>query len=350
MKGSELKTQIKKATQFSQCIFHDTNECSSKIINGHSISKSKILDTLSQDAFVYIPEIDFDSQPNFNRKPKTFMDLIAPKLGLPNIKISRITKKNCSTSKVFCAKHDQSLFSIIDQTAFEDTIDQIFQYSYRAFSKEYSAVIKEKKLYESFPIHKKIDVSLIDLKVSDIENSKQKFDDAYLKKEFDIFESFYHKLPYEVNLAVSTCYNPPMDFEGNKLVNLYSRDEKRTPQIFLNVFPENGKTVILFSFFRDDKRLFKNYFNQLEKISKNKNNFRRVLNHILVTYPENIVFGEKLNQYMTKTKKWDYYKSDFMEFSYLPSIRFGELGDMSDLMYSEQQKRKLEYNLLQNYI
>ncbi len=24
MKGSELKTQIKKATQFSQCIFHDT--------------------------------------------------------------------------------------------------------------------------------------------------------------------------------------------------------------------------------------------------------------------------------------------------------------------------------------
>ena len=87
MNGSELKTQIKKATQFSQCIFHDTNECSSKIINGHSISKSKILDTLSQDAFVYIPEIDFDSQPNFNRKPKTFMDLIAPKLGLPNIKI-----------------------------------------------------------------------------------------------------------------------------------------------------------------------------------------------------------------------------------------------------------------------
>ena len=57
MNGSELKTQIKKATQFSQCIFHDTNECSSKIINGHSISKSKILDTLSQDAFVYIPNV-----------------------------------------------------------------------------------------------------------------------------------------------------------------------------------------------------------------------------------------------------------------------------------------------------
>ncbi len=50
MNGSELKTQIKKATQFSQCIFHDTNECSSKIINGHSISKSKTAfeDTIDQ--------------------------------------------------------------------------------------------------------------------------------------------------------------------------------------------------------------------------------------------------------------------------------------------------------------
>ena len=70
MNGSELKTQINKTNQFSQCIFHDTNECSSKIINGHSITKSKILSALSRDAFVYIPEIDFDSQPNFKRISK----------------------------------------------------------------------------------------------------------------------------------------------------------------------------------------------------------------------------------------------------------------------------------------
>ncbi|GAB2024957.1 hypothetical protein OfM1_10280 [Lactovum odontotermitis] len=70
------------------------------------------------------------------------------------------------------------------------------------------------------------------------------------------------------------------------------------------------------------------------------------MNFILVTHAENIVFGEKLNHYMEADGKWDYFKNDYAQFSFLPMFQIGEPGVLSNLMYFENQQDKLKYNLL----
>lgn len=103
---------------------------------------------------------------------------------------------------------------------------------------------------------------------------------------FNMFSYSHFTLNYEVNLTASTVFAIPIDMNGKKIINLCNTSEDCFPPVFLNVFPENGKTVILFLYFKTDRNYYKHSFEQLENSSKRKNYFRKILNYVLVAYPE----------------------------------------------------------------
>lgn len=345
----KLKTKLNAATRFSECLYYDHRGCDNRIIHGHSIAESKVMGRLSNSAYVYIPEINLSGENKM--KPENFIEImqkLAPDLGVPSVQIVKTPKKKASTSRTFCKYHDQILFQTIDQDEFEPSIEQFFLYAYRAFSKEYEANKKATMIFDKFHKRENFDVSAQKIKNQMLDSQKEQFDLAYKKSNFDILISISFELHYEINFAVSTVFNPTLDVAGKNLVDTFDVT-KPVPPVFLNIFPERNETCIIFSCFKSDEQVYAEYFSQLRSLKKNKNSFRKYINYIVVAYPENIVFGENLYNFMQSANLWKAYENDYIEFSFMPMLDIEGMGNIREVQFHEYQSRKLSYNLLQRY-
>lgn len=83
--------------------------------------------------------------------------------------------------------------------------------------------------------------------------------------------------------------------------------------IFVNIFPEAGKSYILISWLRSDSSYFVNYKEQFEEIMNNKDIFYNVMNNMIVCQSDNFAFNPKMIDSWDKDTL-DFFKNEFVSF------------------------------------
>lgn len=185
------------------------------IVAAHTLSREAVLRKISKEAHVYAPNLRFRFSPNEN-------PIHVRKLGIGDV----------SVFNGFCAKHDTSLFSCLENEPFTFQPKQIFMLAYRATARE--CYLKRKQC-ESLPtpeqigaIHKIKDRleytdSVLRFQeaslrgAEEIEAFKTKLDGYLLQEDWEQFESFSINFPKTPNLVASFTFQPFFDMNGNQL-------------------------------------------------------------------------------------------------------------------------------------
>lgn len=217
-----------------------------KISSAHSIQRNKILKNISENNEVKQFKLNcFDN--NFD-----------------------IPIKFASTFYGFCDIHDK-IFNPIEKKDYVDDIEQNFLFAYRAFV--HSSHIK-RIFYEFY------DYGFQTLK--DINNNKKIFNDSIINKDYYRIVTDLIVLDYEYPIAVVSKSDLDFDFNGKKILH----SDTRLEAFFLTVFPQNGKTYVLFSYFKDDSDLYSDIINQIEK----RKNIESDLSVLISGHCENVFF------------------------------------------------------------
>lgn len=170
----------------------------------------------------------------------------------------------------FCNNHD-AMFRPIETVSYSGTLEQNFLYAYRAF-----VIICHKKIEAS---------SYIDFgeqSLQDIEANKKLFDLAILKKDYEAIKTDVIELPLPYPIAVSSGFYLDFDFEGNPIPH----SEHRMENIYITIFPDNGKTYFLLSYLKKDENLYDKLADQL----KHRNKLKSDITALLAAHVENIYF------------------------------------------------------------
>ena len=269
-----LHKQMRKAARIKECIFPDHTNCSERIINSHSIQNNKILAKISDNGKLYMPavkpELSFSLQKEYGRK-------------------------EASVFTGFCGYHDKMVFRPIEDYDFIGSEEQIFLYIYRAFALEYhkkqEAVRMEQQFFSNKPSIINMAGHLIDGKtgfsmaVDDFREEKSVFDEALLKKRYDVLSSVVWSFDGFSNFAATGGEAPSLDFDSNIIQDLLN---PQTPvrHIYYSVFPENNKTFAIIAWLKDYDNIFssiKKRLNETTDIEK-----RNYINNTLPMVTENI--------------------------------------------------------------
>ncbi|BBH20451.1 SecC motif-containing protein [Paenibacillus baekrokdamisoli] len=292
----ESYNKIRKQSIWKACFHHD-NECSNEIIKAHSIQNNKILNKISRDGNVMQFELE---------------------IGNPfGSKMKKEGRKKVSTFTGFCGYHDAKLFSPIENYDYQPgNKEQELIFAYRSLAKEYHAKQTCLKMTQNI-------ISLLDngqfSEVNKIFERKKpsieqinylyeimgiqgqgfaaalfKYENYRVAFENNMKNKKYHNLvtnvivfDEEYHLAASSLINIVTDFSG-KIINDLTRLDAYLAPLFINVFPQDGKTYVLMSHYRRDKERYK-FLEQINKYSIAHKKI--VLSNILVKYVENIAFS-----------------------------------------------------------
>ncbi|WP_051959916.1 hypothetical protein [Sphingobacterium sp. ML3W] len=181
-----------------------------------------------------------------------------------------VGKKLASIFWGFCNHHD-AMFRPIEIINYTGTSEQNFLYAYRAF-----VIICHKKI-EASHFH-----NFGSQSENDIIENKNIFDRAILDKDYDAIITHVIELPLFYPIAVSSGFYLDFDFEGNSILH----SENRMENIYITVFPDNGKTYCLLSYLKEDENLYQELASQLQS----RNNFKSDLTVLLAAHVENIYF------------------------------------------------------------
>ena len=219
------------------CLYPDNKKCSGKIINAHSIQKSKSLDVISENGKVYRFEFDITSFDDWD-KYQTLM---------PKIKGIAET----STFKGFCAFHDRELFKVIDMYTIEPTIEQSILLSIRSIAHEiytkdiisqmddiYKEVLNGSSIEWQAKIHENMKLQQEGTKIGleDLGEYYSNFLQIYFNKEYSRINRLIIKIDEYPEIMCSACFSPLFDLNNNLLQDLIKSEflEIMTFEIFSN--------------------------------------------------------------------------------------------------------------------
>ncbi|MGL5054954.1 MAG: hypothetical protein ACRC54_04650 [Fusobacteriaceae bacterium] len=276
---NKCKSKLLYGTRVSECLWNE--ECGGKIVKAHAIQNNKYLNKISHNGNLLTLHVE---QPTEGDLPVNF---------------KKVGRANFSTFEGFCSKHDKSLFQPIEDRDYTETKEQKFLFSFRAIAKEIHVKKETINLYQNIFSEFKDAVYLLREASNELLNdelSLSSLQDIFneLKQELknSNFDNLYTKtLCFEsefpiVATATFITYN---DFKCNPLFSdyFYNRIQSgiENPFIFLNVFPENGKTFILISCQLKYAKLFSKYFKSLNYNSKHK------ISYLLLQHAETIAFS-----------------------------------------------------------
>ncbi len=290
---SKIFSKLRKGCKFKGCLFPDKSNCSTKIVQAHSIQRNKILNKIAENGIVI----------SYNALKTLFTN-----------NLEEIGIKSASTFYGFCNYHDSFLFSPIENYNYTQTDEQNFLHAYRAGTREYAMK------YEAFNLSKKliqklphlydvlIQVLLADQQASlDLVKILDKFHLELQKPgnsgDFSIITANVSRFPYESLIAVNSMFYILYDFEGNIINDL--SDTSTTPSpTFLSVFPQKGETIVLLSCFTDELAKFQNIYSQLANL--NQENLENFYSNLIVTHCENFFLSPNKwnNQTLVKQKEF----------------------------------------------
>lgn len=273
---------IKQKNNESFCM-HSDDECHKEIIKAHSIQNNKILSKLAIDGHVYVAE--------FN----------ANKFG--GLDLKKCGKNEATTATCFCKFHDVEIFRDIELKDYDFEERQNFLYAYRAFSKYYyDRIVGLADYRDMFKVSPNLmlvngcydRIKGLEKSIEENENIKNTFNAALDQGKFEEIVTITITLDYEVNFA--TAYMSPLsyDLDGNIVSDVWSLSD-RIKNIYVSIFPENGKTYILISWLKEDNDYKLDKFReQFQEIEKEETILLNVLNNMVACQSDNFVFSKKL--------------------------------------------------------
>lgn len=324
---NKILGQNRKKASVKGCL-HGGDEqagCSGKIVQAHSIQRGKILSSIAEGSSGEVYYLGL--------APTEDMASMVPEFKREGI-------KKFSTFSGFCSWHDKVIFQPVEDVAFTATAKQKYIYAYRAAAKELHANLESKRLCEvqlgdkldvdDFPPHfqatlpqilqgrmevptfikeamlqgevnyrirtryKQCDHSIAELR--HICNDLTGAIDHDLPSEF---EHIYHSLNGACPVACCTSFIPYFDHDGNRIIS--KQEEQRLAlspvtgclemkNVLLNIFPEAGRTHVIFTFSKGN-RGFRNAIERLLELDDAP--LRVGLSNILLNYAENSAFGPK---------------------------------------------------------
>lgn len=298
MEDSDIKlragiNKLKNESRYKEC-FHGGKSCSSRIIKAHSIQRNRILNKISDNGHVLVFRLS-DSVWGFE--------------------LSETGNAVASTFSGFCNHHDTEIFSPIENFNYSpNDQEQEFLYAYRASALTYNHKYSEKLFYDNlieillqkkhedygFPIpdeednNNHLEDSINRLKVIKMAlNQRGKIKLAFNKNlesgRYDSIKTETIILPEEYLIASSSTIFIVKDFDGKIVNNIHLPKEVNKP-LFLSVFPQEGKTYILLSFFKKDR----NHFGFTKKLlMENFETQKTKLSKLIVKYSDNFVISPR---------------------------------------------------------
>ncbi|NGT31334.1 SEC-C domain-containing protein [Clostridium perfringens] len=305
-----------KKTDYAECIYYDKEKCKGPIIGAHTLQNNGVLKKLAVKNHVMMltAEVDkFGGKANFER----------------------IGKNKATTFMGFCKEHDDKVFSDIEKEDYTGAEKQKFLYAYRALAQEYHKKNRlMKSLQQSFKIKPSIlkeswavgNYRLRQLDMFDVNEYKKKFDEAFKNEDFSILETIEIILDEEYDFAVTTMFTLTFDLKENRINNTYSTKFERMKSCFLTIVPLENKTLILFSWLKEDNFKLKGYKEQIENLSLEE--IKIYLNNMIPMYTENIIFSPRLVEKWTDEEKECFKKTFSGEF-----VRLDELQGENSIRY-----------------
>ncbi|WP_270738110.1 SEC-C metal-binding domain-containing protein [Streptococcus anginosus] len=278
----KLIGESRNEARIKQCLHPNVEECDEKIIKAHSIQNNRILKKISTNGEVCMP---------------------LSKNNLPFVTIDRYGRKVASVFTGFCKKHDKILFQPIEDREFTKTEEQIFLYTYRTFAYEYHRKLEANNFLEIMAqktVNNHDNQLGFELAIKDFLLEKKEFDNSIQSKYFDTLINRVWEFENEIKFAGSCFYSPEKDFEGKRIQSIENVDVPLS-HVFLTVFPQEGKTYAIISWFKKDEILFKSYGCFLDKLNNNER--KNFVSNELLRSGENIAINPESWENLSKEKK-----------------------------------------------
>ncbi|MGE1197492.1 hypothetical protein ACQJ18_22615 [Priestia megaterium] len=285
----------------SECLlkscFHEDNQCSDKIIKAHSIQNNKILNKLSEDGHVLMYTAAIGNE----------FDLVTT--------MKKEGRSKATTFSGFCGFHDKELFRAIEDGDYVvGNKEQEFLFAYRALAKEYftkktttemykrmyslAGSSNYEKINEFFGVIAKptredlIDISgMLSAHLLGCEDAGKRLElyrermNYYLDNQnFDEIVTEVIELSKEHLIAVSSITFLERDLEEN-IINDLSDFQISLAPLFITVFPQDGKTYVLLSYFKRNALRYK--FIKKQILNKTEVEQREIISSIVMNYCEN---------------------------------------------------------------
>lgn len=261
--------------------------CNDNPINSHNIQNARILKKLSVDNHVYM----VSAQPT----DEEFL------IDLQKVGTNKVTIFRC-----LCGYHDKTIFSPIEDELYNGSAKQNMLFALKSLLYEYWKVEENYDFSKNtFPGAKRAQQKFL----NDCQyclNDIKMFNDMLENDTYNLLKSFSVTLNYETLFAVSSSLCIYTDFAGKKLC----AGSSDYPYIHLTIFPENGKTNIIFSWLKKDNEYYQNFINQISKLDKQV--LVDKLNLFMAMNIENIIISPKLVDTWNERQK--------KEFTYIQQI------------------------------
>jgi hypothetical protein len=137
-----------------------------------------------------------------------------------------------------------------------------------------------------------------------LERLRASFNSRLNKKEFFAVNTCLVTLPEEYRLVCCDCNYIDYNIDGS-IINTRSINNKLFPS-FLTVFPQHGKTYILFSYLKIHRHIFNKLINHI--ISIKTNELKILFSNIMLGTCETICFSPALWQSYGQQKQDEYTK------------------------------------------
>jgi len=274
--------------------------CGKKSIKAHSISNTRLLLKLSDNGKVMY----FDKE---HTKAGTLVET---------------GRGAASTFGGFCGTHDKIFHPIDAEDYITGDAEQGYLFAMRASAKELNT-----KLTVQHTLNEQLQVGILagypidtthleyyreglNMGVQDLQSFRKIFMDTFPKSKFGVIETTEITTDRELPMAVCSTFNIELSPSG-KMINDLSPSGYggRVKPCFITVFPQNGKTYCLLSYFRRDRRDFE----FLKKLSVDTELEKETLiSNLITVYTENFVMNpshwQKLEE-ETKSKYAEIYES-----------------------------------------
>lgn len=303
-----------------------SDNCSTKIIKAHSISKSAVLKNIST-------KINGKHVLGHFKKTKP----IEPNPLLHRIREKYIDINSALTFTGLCKFHDNSLFENIDKNPFDfDNPEILFEYTLRnCIYSYYNRMSNTKGIDESLKYlkSKQFDFSHIENLPANTITSEKNIIYKDLEKlcnnlsSKDKFSNILYKIiPYEGSINIAGC-----------LYNIH-----KDKASYITILPGTVKSYIIISSIKDDNILIKNdFFQRIRSIDNNE--FEIFLSEKLLQASEinSYVFNydkfQSLDEF-TKNKIYSWLDFENMDKIYEDYIRYEVLGEIPNFIQTMLDK------------
>lgn len=291
-------------------------ECPEKSINSHILQQNGILSTIAPSRHLWQMEVY-----PFKKPPFTF---------------KRRGINNAFSFNCFCQEHDKKLFKKIEDEAIDfNDYESCLLFTLRAiyneiFRKQVNIYVYNclliccKNIIEPHfikELSKQNELAITDLRLRE----KTIWEDLNNKTESFVFDN--RKLTL-IEICLSSFYTYDTSEEIQAYKQRYGVDMPRVSDIFINLFPYKGDSVLLMGYHKPDAQKVKGYFNAFFK--ENEKRVQRKLTNLILFQCETWVCSDRFYQEKIKDLEELHYDSSEFSLYYFNERRFFDLNFCED--------------------